>query len=1551
MKLQVHPKEFSGDEILINPKEFPDVIVRDILEIYHPEDEYSRLLLQVQSLTDDFQQKDTVSIEKSIAATFQLRAYMAVCVNKVNPKNVSLDLVELLFKDQYYSRSDMWRMRNRLIDTCVYLGKKIEYVEMRTQVNELCSKGEKVTCGVISSDTRIVFRSSTAVVQIFIQMSSEMWEFDINGDLYFEKAVNGFLTDLFAKWKEQNCCHDVTIVLFSRTFYDLQCIDDFPSDMRDCLQQDYKGRYYEDFYRIVVQNERYDDWMPTMIQLRKLFNEYLSRVLDDHRFEGCKIPQAHNSSAAQGNFLETLNMSLNLFEKYYLDRNFDRTGKVSVVITPGAGVFEVDRELTNITKQRTIDCGVGSDLVCMGEQPLHAAPLFRFHSKNVKGLEVGDDYNIPHWMNHSFYTSKSYVGSRSISSFIPRIKPPPELVLMYSASSYESDDDNFPFIDYDEYDAQVFKMPAPNFPKVGSVSFYGPRSVKKKAMSFSESKQSHGSRARHISDDFPSLSSEKGESKGSSGSSPAISIPSLSACTGDEICNSVGCYPILEKSLSRESADSSESEDYLPHRPVIGSAGSPASLSHYPQAHRPNRALINPFAPSWMQFKMTSNRRRWVHAFPTDPKGTAVQPHHIHAYNNYPDDSDMDSNMSAPPREVIQAAHMAVEARKQVFARQVSSEGSDVPSTEANGDCVEGQARSVSPTQSLQAMSSSVTGTSVNSASVSSSMDVSKKRRRHFLKEGQKSWMWGPTGEQEWSPDMTTGQDWRPLDHHEASSSESRLIKPILTADIHSQNFCAGISVDWKSLTIPASLPITTDYFPDKRSLQNDYVESSYDLLPDDVNTDYYINPPATDEESYYRRKPLTANQVYKELVSQRLGQGFQLITRPTHKRKQSQSSLSSSPHFPLGGGLMRARPRNGVTVEHCLSIGRIFHKLKLEDHKITVKRYRPKHPHAQMSYNYLYRFHAPDSISYDVSCSHFHNEILENYNWNYLDQYICTRGDGDYGLMESLKFWRSRFFLLPCSNTATKKIIDGSSRCDLYEERTADELNILIHEFVRYVETLNKIRRTAQTRRPKGALYAFKHSNFCYESQKLMEKSIAFFVNSKPDGEKLKANSSPAKILEAMTDQQKGVYLFTQQSGLPSNCFIASEAVEWCQECVSDAETVPQASAIMQRLIDCQLICHASGNFKHKFIYGFYLYLVVPPREKSKSDPETTPYNFLFQNEWCEVTCIPIEDPDLPQPSNGDTPKKAPAFSLLPSSIEDWRTEMGMTVGGQTWGQQSATLCHKYVSVDVDVNGKSDRCEWATARYHAYYEPRCAFELQIQWMVTTGCLLGELISSWSRKAVSCGFHLLPVPGDPFALPSAADSDPLRGPIYVPLNIKSVAEQIGSSLFSDFCEAAKNKEMTLFQEAILRRYGFLSTSVRIPHSTLFGYNQIEEQQQFVHCTGGMFVLIEDNQASSPTSDEHSHVLRSGKKSSSELRKDYIARQTSNICQDEQKTENKIGFLWSWNYLLSKRWRSANTGDEHSQDRMLEDFRQFNSDKDGRLTEFWKEYTSDLQNVL
>lgn len=52
-----------------------------------------------------------------------------------------------------------------------------------------------------------------------------------------------------------------------------------------------------------------------------------------------------------------------VFDKHYINRNFDRTGQMSVVITPGVGVFEVDRLLMILTKQRMIDNGNSSWLL------------------------------------------------------------------------------------------------------------------------------------------------------------------------------------------------------------------------------------------------------------------------------------------------------------------------------------------------------------------------------------------------------------------------------------------------------------------------------------------------------------------------------------------------------------------------------------------------------------------------------------------------------------------------------------------------------------------------------------------------------------------------------------------------------------------------------------------------------------------------------------------------------------------------------------------------------------------------------------------------------------------------------------------------------------------------------------------------------------------------------------------------------------------------------------------------------------------------------------
>ncbi|XP_064646189.1 GATOR1 complex protein DEPDC5-like [Lineus longissimus] len=1664
-----------GESIVVNPKEFPNITAGNVVEIFHPEDETSRLLLQVPSLRDDFQQKDTISVEQSVANAFNLRTYKDVRVNVVDSKSVALDLMEIVFREQYYSRSDMWRLSKTLVNTCVYASKKIEFAEMRAQVNELWSKGEKMTCGYVTEDTRVVFRSSTAVISIFIQMSSEMWEFDAYGDLYFEKAVCGFLAELFAKWKENNCSHDVTIVMFSRTFYDAQSKDELPHPVRECITQDYKGRFYEDFYRVVVQNERYDEWTSVLIELKKLFVEYPKRVLHFHDSSGHRLPRAWNSTAAQGNFLEVINMSLNSYEKYYIDRNFDRTGKVAVVITPGAGVFEVDRELMNVTKQRTIDYGIGADIVCMAEQPLHAVPLFKFHNKNDQTtLDVGDDYNLPHWINISFYHSNSQEQGTNSAKFVPRIKlgiknPNRPLLGMEKNNSKENvlanrwreqSHDNFPFVDYDEYDSNTFKLPS----KVASMTQVKNRSSSAAVskfipQSFQEALSQHRPRTRTISDDY--LGADLGNSVTPKMPIPYHSSPEnlLSSSYSGVVATSMG------GGITQESNVSESNDDLvIGYRSIVGSETSLSShlarTGSGEEKGRPHRALINPFAPMRLNFKMTSNRRRWIHAFPIDPQGTTIRSHY-HRFKIK--ENKIDLSVQPPTKEVMEAAQLAVEIRKNRTRQESSCNESDQSSSVSPSGTLT-RCDSTTSTHTLQQIPSSSSLSTLNrsqsiskvqsNASISSMVPKgsydetfaaraktpthSQKRLSSILRELEVEktgrWLWGPPGEKEWSPSLTMAF-W--------TSSDCLF------------TLAGGrLGVDWKSLCYPAQLPMTTDYFPDQEALQKYYVFTDYSLLPDDYNQDVWQRPSGEDA-SKYNHKPLTCSQVFKELISQRMAQGFQLIVQPKTQTQGGHSKLSSSPRYNTGSFYNNrtwSRPEQEQSEEYNMSIGRIFHKLNLSNSSITVTRYRPRHSAPNILVHYRYRLQVPDSKTYDISWADFRSEQLESYNWNYLDLYICTRGESDFGLVESLKFWRSRFFLLPLqTDPATEKIIQGSARCDIYEERCIKEQCQIVEGYLRFIETINKIRRPSSTRKQK--ISEARRASHEYHCQKKLsapsimnvsalrrnsdprpiENSLTQYFQSKmktttaanvaiqkpslADGLELKpevANrvrhpSMPAKvfasestmdsaplvtassiphspapdvkkstssqsstvisqsseiasvtlsyadsdnkqigvtdnstsesddcltinslltdIVEAMLDANEGLSFLPKQPGLPPHCFISAEAVAWVRVCVQGVMSDSMAVDILQKMLDAKLICHPSNDPKHKFINGFFLFTILPRSEQGVG-PEA-PVNSLFSNEWCEVE---IDLNDKPPPEvrawleENLPPKVTPK---KPRTSDCWRDTTLKNIGHENF---------KQVNVDVDSSAKSDRKEWGIAFYHSKYNPLSPFSLEIQWMVATGCIMGELIYSYARKASSCGFHFLPVPLDQFALPYTPNSDPLRGPVFIPLNVACLKTP-GISLFGEFKDERPWERLELFQDAILKRFGFMRDLYSINLSTSYGLPE-DISMKYVHCTGGMFALIPDhNIITSPKAKDRVFAQKQQRQS---VHKDFIARHLSinGVC--DPGPQDQIGFIWSWNFMLTKRWRTSNTGDEHFQDKVLKDFRDFCNNEDNRLRDFWDE---------
>ncbi|XP_020801604.1 DEP domain-containing protein 5 isoform X13 [Drosophila serrata] len=1021
-KLNTHTrgcnKSYDAD-LLMNPKDHPNANVGDVVEIYAPDEENgTHLLLQITEFNNSCG-RDVISIESGIATAFNLRSYTNVVMRIVDPADVALDSIEITFKDQYMGRSEMWRLKTYLTDTCVYLNKKIDYNDMqiRCQVYEMWSQGDRVASGVITEDTKIVFRSSTSMVYLFLQMSSEMWDFDIHGDLYFEKAVNGFLTELFQKWRKLSCNHEVTIVLFSRTFYAAKSLDEFPEHMRDCLQLDYKGRFYEDFYRVAIQNERCDDWCTVLGQLRKLFTSYQATVLRYHEREHMKIPPATNSSATQGNFLEVLNISLNTFEKHYLDRTFDRTGQLSVVITPGVGVFSVDRELTNITKQRIIDNGVGSDLVCVGEQPLHAVPLLKFHNKDTT-LTSADDYSLPHWINLSFYSTNKKI---AYSSFIPRIKLPlfGSQQTLHDAgggdcggdenerhflSCNQSEYKHNSLFDYDAYDEQIFQP----LPAQSTCSLQRVVRAKKTSVPSLET-------YAYRNNDWENLT--------------PIQIPAMRRKMSDPDIHH-GTSAMLAALQQPDTTNLSES--------LASEKNSRRTIVSIAPIVRPGRALINPFDPSQVTIKLTSNRRRWTHIFPKGPTGVLIQQHHYQAV----------------PAKITPAAGQPRPLQQIYNNGQTGGSGNNNNNEQEDYGCESTEQYDRVSSHSLLSKSASTH----SFVMCDEKIDLFKRRQNSLMNAlpanvpnltdtQAKSYLWGATGEQEWTPAITTVQHLRPIVEGEHHHHLLGGLDP--PADPEAGVGCGRgkiiIGVDWKSLTIPACLPITTDYFPDKRSLNNDYVISDYTLLPDDVNHEY------AQSRAVYR-KPLSTEEVCKEIVSQRLAQGFQLIV-------VDEKPLSMLGGCSSGSAVLPLKPPCESKKEYLLSIGRIFHKISLSGSVITVTGYRPRHPYPPINVDYRYRFHAPQHETYEISGVNFTTEKLENFNWNHMDLYICTRGDVDYPLMESLKYWRYRMYLLPKESIVSK--IASCQHCDVFPDvTTADNTREQVEDFVRLIEAVSKLKR-----------------------------------------------------------------------------------------------------------------------------------------------------------------------------------------------------------------------------------------------------------------------------------------------------------------------------------------------------------------------------------------------------------------------------------------------------------------------------------------------------------
>lgn len=358
-----------------------------------------------------------VSIELGpIPSIMELKFRSQVQVKLKTRDSVEVDTVELYIKDLHLSRGDMWNISNNLLNYALYRNQKLSFLKgsIRANVQRIYKNGHKVFSGIVGKETKFVFRSQSARLIVFLQISSEMWHFEESGEQMFHKLVNSLFPKAFNRWKESGTHHLITIILFSS-------IDQGNNDSTT------SGRYSagelpqnkKNYYRVVVDQVSILLWNDIMSTLRLEFANFKRDIslqknpYRDEKHTQEYIIEGEILPAVKGNLLEAINLAMSLVVDDFKDPDLKQTTNHFIFITPGTGIYDVSYDMLIRTSKllSTVDSSI--DIICLSKPPLHIVPLFRYMDPQNK-LK----FCIPSWMDISFWSD----ASQAVQQWLPRAK-------------------------------------------------------------------------------------------------------------------------------------------------------------------------------------------------------------------------------------------------------------------------------------------------------------------------------------------------------------------------------------------------------------------------------------------------------------------------------------------------------------------------------------------------------------------------------------------------------------------------------------------------------------------------------------------------------------------------------------------------------------------------------------------------------------------------------------------------------------------------------------------------------------------------------------------------------------------------------------------------------------------------------------------------------------------------------------------------------------------------------------------------------------------------
>lgn len=447
--LSVHNIDFSKEEVVVNPDIFKSVKEEEFLEIEVCNDSslVKKFVVQTgKSISNDSKVKHIqISLIKAIADLFGIDKKVQVKVMRLgNVGDYTIESVGILLKDSYFSRRDMRLIEQHLkaAKQIIYKGKTIEYESQSFRIKSLKLRNPVAPSVVGLTDHKTKFRYFSRSCEAFwvLEISKELYQCSNDGYYLYEKIVD-FVKGVFEEFKVQGVSHRVTVVGAGKVYHRKY-------DHKDELgiEVEASGKICHHFFHKLFTVQSFKSpTLQNVLRLKKTLAEYPDRLnwtynreehiarlnLEPYKsYKGVPLGESELSDSQNFCVLEALNICHKEFTT--LGRqSLEHTGRQVLILSPGKGVYEVSKELGNITKHlyRSCDCNV--DLFAFGYPPLHVVPLFYSSQggSDKKGV-FSKDFTFPYWITLQFVRSDALALSSTDHK---------DHELMDSADQYEAD--------------------------------------------------------------------------------------------------------------------------------------------------------------------------------------------------------------------------------------------------------------------------------------------------------------------------------------------------------------------------------------------------------------------------------------------------------------------------------------------------------------------------------------------------------------------------------------------------------------------------------------------------------------------------------------------------------------------------------------------------------------------------------------------------------------------------------------------------------------------------------------------------------------------------------------------------------------------------------------------------------------------------------------------------------------------------------------------------------------------------------------------------------